>query len=556
MIRTSVVRLVSVAAFGLLGFGCGNDGAAPRGSRSLASHDTPELDLVPIGTYQTGVFDDGAAEIVAYDAATQRLFVVNGAAATIDVLDISDPTDPVLAFQIDVSTTVAPTAKKANSVAVSPLGGAIAAAIENVDKQAPGFVAFFDTNGVLKSVVQAGALPDMLTFTPDGNTVLVANEGEPSDDYSVDPEGSISVIDVSGGIAAVTQAHVSTADFTAFNGQSLDSSIRIYGPGASVAQDLEPEYITVSEDSGTAWVTLQENNALAIVDVSTAQVTSLQGLGFKDHSRSGHGMDASNEDGAINITPWPTRGMYQPDSIASFRRWGRTFLVLANEGDSRDYPAFSEEERVKDVILDPTVFPNAAQLQQPENLGRLKISTVNGDTDGDGDFDQLFSYGGRSLSVRLASGALVSDTGDELEEITADALPTEFNSTNDENGSFDDRSDDKGPEPEGVVVADVCVEEDDDECEETRPLAFLGLERIGGVAVYDLSRPWRPRFVRYVNTRDFSGVAALGTAGDLGPEGLTFISRQDSPIDAQLLVVSNEVSGSTTIFRIEVEDDD
>jgi len=492
------------------------------------------INLTPIGTYDSGVISKSAAEIVTHDPATQRLFVVNADLAKIDVLDVSDPTNPTRVNEISVSDYGA----GVNSVAFH--GGVIAAAVENEDKQAPGMVAFFDANGSALSVVTVGALPDMLIFTPDGQKVLVANEGEPNDDYTNDPEGSVSIIDVSAGAANVTQGNVTTAGFAAFNDATLDPQIRIFGPGATVAQDVEPEYIAVAGDSKTAWVSLQENNALAILDIEAGVITELVPLGFKDHSLEGNGMDVSNKDGAINITTWPVKGMYMPDAIASYEVGGQTYILSANEGDSRDYDGFSEEERVKDLVLDATAFPNAADLQQEEALGRLKTTTANGDTDGDGEYEEIYSYGARSFSVWDAQGRLVFDSGDDLEEITAAAYPDGFNSDGHDNESFDDRSDDKGPEPEGLTIGVI----------EGRTYAFIGLESIGGIMVYDVTDPTAPNFVQYVNTCNFDGVLEEGTAGDVAPEGLTFIPADESPNGKPLLVVAFEVSGTTTIFEI------
>ncbi|MCA9957083.1 MAG: choice-of-anchor I family protein, partial [Anaerolineales bacterium] len=357
----------------------------------------------------------------------------------------------------------------------------------------------------------------------------------------VDPEGSVSIIDLRHGVANLTQADVRTASFAKFNGRSIDPLIRIFGPNATVSQDLEPEYIAVSDDSRIAWVTLQENNALAIIDIANANVMSLRALGLKDHSQPGNGLDASDKDDAINIANWPVYGMYMPDAIAAFTIRGQQFLITANEGDARDYDGYAEEERVKDLELDPTAFPNADALQENEAIGRLTVTTAQGDTDGDGDFDALWAFGGRSFSIWTRQGKLVFDSGDQLEQITATVLPDDFNSTNDENDSFDNRSDNKGPEPEGVVVGVV----------NGRTYAFIGLERIGGIMVYDVTTPSNPQFVEYINTRDFSGDAEAGTAGDLGPEGLTFVSASDSPTGQPLLIVGYEVSGSVAIFSIE-----
>jgi hypothetical protein len=501
----------------------------------------PNLDLEVIGQHQTGIFDEGAAEIVAHDPRTQRIFKINADAATVEVLDINDPTNPTLIGTIDASIL----GEGANSVAVHK--GIVAVAIEAEDKQSPGIVAFYDALDLsLINSVTVGALPDMVTFTPNGRYALVANEGEPDDDYATDPEGSVSVIDLRNGAQHAT---VKTADFSAFNGKENELrnlGVRIFGPGATAAQDFEPEYITVSDNSRYAWVSLQENNALAVIDIKRAKVIDLQPLGTKDHNLSGNDMDASDRDDGINLRNWPVQGLYMPDAIASYQFLGRTYIVTANEGDSRDYDGYSEEERIKDVDLDPEVFPDADALQEDEAIGRLKITSANGDTDGDGDYDALYSYGARSFSIRNARGDLVYDSGDDFEAITAMVLPQDFNSDNGENDSFDSRSDDKGPEPEGIALGKLYG----------RTFAFIGLERVGGIMVYDITNPHRVRFVNYLNNRDFTVEAQLDDdstnplVGDLGPEGLTFIPAHESPNRKPLLVVGNEVSGTTTIFQI------
>jgi hypothetical protein len=503
----------------------------------------PSLSLEVIGQHSTGVFDEGAAEIVAYDPRTQRIFKVNADAASVDVLDINDPTQPTLIGTIDAKML----GKSANSVAVHK--GIVAVAIEADDKQAPGVVAFYNASDLsLINSVSVGALPDMVTFTPNGRYALVANEGEPNDDYTVDPEGSVSIIDLRFGVA---QARVSTADFSAFVGKEDElraKGIRIFGPNASAAQDFEPEYITVSDNSRFAWVSLQENNALAVIDVKRAKVIDLQPLGTKDYSVPGNEIDASNRDDAINIRNWPVQSFYMPDSIASYQVRGKTYIVTANEGDSRDYDGYSEEERVKDLLLDPAAFPNAAELQENENLGRLLSTTANGDTDGDGDVDVIYGYGARSFSIRDAHGNLVFDSGSDFETITAALLGDNFNSNNDENDSFDSRSDDKGPEPEGVALGRIWG----------HTYAFIGLERVGGIMVYDITHPRHARYVTYINHRDFTVDAQLPDGstnpmvGDLGPEGLAFVPAWQSPNRKPLLIVGNEVSGTTTIYQIDV----
>jgi hypothetical protein len=913
------------------------------------------LEIKPVGTYATGIFGESAAEIPAYDPLTRRLFVTNASEKRVDVLNIRDPKNPSKVFSIDVSRFGGP-----NSVAVR--NGVVAIAVENgISKQDNGFILLYSVTGVFLNALEAGALPDMITFTPDGRWILSANEGEPNSDYTNDPEGSVTAAPFIGGnfvppwlsvwkAMNIRQKHVKQIGFTKFNHSKLDDSIRIFGPGATVAQDLEPEYIAVSPDSKTAWVTCQENNAVAVIDLRTCRVEKLIGLGFKDHHalttlglhnfdftnlpklgttaagqdiqlggfsglffegvdsatgnykfithpdrgpnaepvddatlgtvrpfplpdfqsqwvrftlnpatgelavtetvgltdadglaltglpnlagkdevpvdafgnvlpldplgadlegivqapdgtswmvdeyrpaiyhfdstgklirryvpagfetsvqdlgaipaiigkrRANRGfegvayqggkvyafvqsplenpdkttrasdwmriiefdpatetttgmflyprdtnvgtgsdkigdavasavpgeffvlerddiigaaavknihriqinagtdlmeidetvlpmtieqmtpaelailgikpvskqlivnlaaagydrvdkpeglalinqntlavindndfglaggvdfstglieflanpqpvrltlidlksnsLDASDKDKAVNFATWPVKGMFQPDSIAAFQVGRDTFYITANEGDAREYIAedadgnevigLVEEARVKDLKLDPTAFPNANALQKNENLGRLTVTTANGDTDGDGDFDELYAFGARSFSIWNSDGGLVFDSGDMLEKITALTDLENFNSTNDENDTFDNRSDNKGPEPEGLAIGKVFG----------RTFAFIGLERVGGVMVFDISKPEAPRFVQYLNNRDFSGDAELGTAKDLGPEGLVFIPWWESPTWKPLLVVANEVSGTTTVYEIAV----
>lgn len=493
------------------------------------------VSLEPLSSITAHTPGVSAAEIVAHDPAAQRLFVVNALAAQIEVFDIHNPASPFFVGAIDVT----PHGAVANSVAVHD--GVVAIAVEASPKTEPGSVVFFNTALQFLAAVKVGAQPDMLTFSPDGRYVVTANEGEPSDDYTVDPEGSVSIVDVSGGAGLVRQSDVKTAGFTAFNGVSPEPDIRIFGPGASAAQDFEPEYLTITPNSKTAYVTLQENNALATVDLRQAVVTGITSLGTKNHQLPGNGLDASDRDGVINIQPWPVSGFHLPDSIASYKVGGDLFLVMANEGDARAYTAFNEETRVNAAtyVLDPVKFPNAAALKTDAQIGRLRVTNTSGDTDGDGDIDVINSFGARSFSIRKPDGTLVWDSGDQLERITAEEEPAFFNASN-ANNLFDDRSDDKGPEPEGIALGKAFG----------RHYAFIGLERVGGIMVFDISDPAAPVFADYVNNRDFTQPTTVAAAGDLGPEGLIFISAPDSPTGAPLVVVGNEISGTTTLYEL------
>jgi hypothetical protein len=597
---------------------CGGGGDAPAPAPGPVVEATPaSLRLEKIGSYSTGQYEVSAAEIPAFDAASRRLFVVNAQLGAVDVLNLANPANPVKIGTLDATAVLA--GASINSVAV--FNGTVAVAIQAPVKTDPGRMALYRASDLsLISSVTIGALPDMLTFTPDGTTVLVANEGEPSDDYQIDPEGSISVIDVRNLAAPV----VRTASFTAFNSQAAalrTAGVRIYGPGATVAQDLEPEYISVSADGRTAWVTLQENNALAKVDIASATVTDVLPLGYKDHGVAGNELDVSDRDNTINIRTWAgVRGMYQPDSMAAYTAGGQTYLVTANEGDARawgegnpDYlgtqnPAlgFIEELRVSALartagwqvvppqlrsvagaptlagaLLDPTVFGycgavagNPGTCIANGELGRLNISwtqgyktdalgapiryNASGVQDAAGDrlmYDRLYSYGARSFSIWNANGGLVWDSGAEIERFLASSdcrlgsarnIPcaTYFNSGHNEGNALDSRSDAKGPEPEGLALGKIG----------NKTFAFIGLERMGGVLVYDITNPATPTRVDYLNTRDEwttqPGAANLATTGDLGPEGLAFIPAAQSPNGKPLLVVGNEVSGTTAVLQL------
>jgi 2',3'-cyclic-nucleotide 2'-phosphodiesterase / 3'-nucleotidase / 5'-nucleotidase len=513
---------------------------ALSGALTVAHAQEDRVELRWLGTAATGVFGESAAEIVAHDPGSQRLFVVNALSGQIDVVDIADPAAPSFLDAIQVGSD----GEVANSVAVHD--GLVAVAVQAAVKTDAGRVAFFDVDGAPLASGVVGALPDMLTFTPDGRRVVVANEGEPNDDYSVDPEGSVSIVDVVR-TAAGLELTVRTVDFRAFDvGGSrhaeLPGDVRVFGPGASVAQDLEPEYVVVSSDGRTAWVALQENNALAVVDLDAAQVVAIRALGFKDHRVAGAGFDASDRDGAIAIRPWPVYGMYMPDGIALLEWQGATYVLSANEGDARDYETFSEEARVKALELDPSAFPNADVLQADERLGRLTVTTTLGDADGDGRYEALYAFGARSFSVWTANGDLLFDSGDQFEQVVAARYPAYFNANHEDADTFDNRSDNKGPEPEGVTIGVV----------DGVPYAFIVLERIGGVMIYDLSDPTAPAFAGYTNHRTFGVDAESAAALDLGAESSVFIAAEDSPTGAPLLVVANEVSGTTSIFEVVV----
>jgi hypothetical protein len=452
----------------------------------------------------------GAAEITAFDPSTDRLFAVNNSYILnkIDVIDISNPA----LISVIHSISMLPYGGYVNSVAVS--NGKLAAAVESTDKQAAGKIVVFNTStyAEIKSI-NVGALPDMVTFTNDGNYIISANEGEPSDNYVNDPEGSVSIIKVS-------DYSVKTINFSTFENQlaTLTSKgFRIFGPGKNFNKDIEPEYITVSDDNTTAYVTLQENNAIAEIDIVSGIVKKIMPLGFKDYSLEANAIDASDKDSKVAFTTYnKVFGMYMPDAIAYYNYNGKPYLFTANEGDSREYTAFIEMKRAGTVTFDPTNFPTAATLKTDANLGRLNITTTLGDTDGDGDFDALYSLGARSFSVWDANtGAQVFDSKNELDK-KANELKI-----------YDDgRSDDKGVEPESIAIGRVG----------SKTIAVVGMERADAFAIYDITTPTAPVFIKMYKTGD-------------APEGIIFIPASKSPINQSLIVISSENDGLVKIYK-------
>ena len=454
---------------------------------------------------------EAAAEISAFDPKTNKLFVITNAdeATEIEVLDLTNPEVPVTIGSINIASY----GGNVNSVDVSD--GKLAAAVEGFTKTDNGKIVIFSTSDYTEiAQVTVGALPDMVTYSPDGKYILSANEGEPSADYSVDPVGTISIISVKDNYS------VKTLDFSDFASQESSlkaKGFRIFGKHASFAQDIEPEYLTISADSRTAWVTLQENNGIAKIDVESNKIISIFPLGFKNYNLAKNYIDPSDFNKAFTPGQWNVKGVYMPDGIAVVEEFGIPFLFTANEGDAREYPdaGFVEIKRTKNVTLDPTAFPNAAILQEDANLGRLNITTTLGDADADGDFDELYSFGARSFTVwNGLNGQLLFDSENNLDEITSAA------------SFYDDgRSDDKSVEPESVIIGTVGKQK----------LAFVGMERADAVAIYDLSNCNSPKFVKVLKVGD-------------APEGLLFVNAKDSPNKKSLLIVSNEGDGTVKIF--------
>ncbi|WP_376088599.1 ExeM/NucH family extracellular endonuclease [Roseomonas sp. CCTCC AB2023176] len=504
---------------------------------------TESLGLRQVANYVTG---DGAggAESISFDPTTDRAYFTNAAKDRVDILDLSNPAAPSLVGSIDVAAAAGTNLYgEVNSVAVK--NGIVAVAIQNKDGGSNGIVALFDGNGDLIKVLEVGVQPDQLTFSPDGSLLLVANEAERYYDTSGTPTvenapGTISIIAIPADPSLASVRN--TVGFTAldpFGAELAALGIKTLGattaggvnvPASSVSGDLEPEYIAVSPDGTKAYVTIQEANAVAVIDLTDTAATApmkLLPLGAVDFSLTGNEADFSDRDGpggapSISVGNSPVKGLLQPDAIATFSVGGQTYFVTANEGDSRIISGPS----IGEVALNEA-RASAVQSGAPADYARLNLDTVWSST------DDLYAFGGRGFSVfrQNADGSIekVDETGGDLEQIIA-ALPNAGTVFNGENGgAFDTRSDNKGAEPEGVTVGTV----------DGKPYAFLSLERIGGVMVWDLSTPDDVQFVRYIPP----------TAGEYGPEVITFVSAENSPVGRALVITANEISGSVTVYE-------
>ena len=574
----SVVSLTALAPVGLMP-------ATAANPDYFTSHSAPgaEVELSVLGSHRADIFDAGAAEIVAHYAAKQQTLVVNAEAGTVQVLDSSAPEKPTAVTELKTAGMSSadgasvPAGAVANSVAVRA-DGLAAVALEAPTKTDDGWVGFFDLSGDEPKplgAVRAGALPDSVVFDDEGTHAVIANEGEPAEDYSVDPEGTVSVVALPEAVQAPGQEDVKTADFRAFEGDALPEGVRVFGgredagtgtPKHPVSENLEPEYSTVI--GGKAYVTLQEANAIAVVDLASATTEKLMPLGTQDVSEVP--FDVSNKDDKINRANWPVQTFLQPDTIRSIEIGGRDYLLTANEGDTRDWDGYSEEIRVKDLgsekkglapicesvvegVTNPDGSPMTIEdLQKEENLGRLTITKADGLNEDGSCYETIYGVGGRSFSIFDTDGKQVFDSADDFERITAEVLPKNFNSNNSES-NFDNRSDDKGPEPEAIEVGQIGE----------KTYAFIGVERIGGIFVYDITDPAKSEYVTYVNNRNFAVQPEdnVAEAGDSGPESIVFVPSADLKADgaatageagnAGMLIVGNEVTGSTTFYAVD-----
>ena len=506
------------------------------------------LDLTQEARYDAGMTnaDGGVMEIVDYNTVTGWAYAVNGQTGNLTAIAVKDMADSESVDLLDGNDIDVKSIVEANcegftygdmtSVAVSADGTKLAAAVQAEGYADNGRVAVFTCNAdgtlTFEQAYETGVQPDMVTFTPDDSRILTANEGEPREGYAdgaVDPAGSVTVITVADGTAV-------NVDFTAYDSneerQKLVDAGIVMKKDTVPSEDLEPEYIAAGND--TAYVTLQEANAIAVIDLDSLKVEGIYSAGYEDYSTTA--VDIDKKDEAYNPAVYESlRGIRMPDGVALYSVDGVDYIVTANEGDSREWGDYlNEDER---DFGDGQTSPSGKITAENSGLTGKVVFFDSSDYDGlDSGLDYVF--GGRSFTVFRAdkSGLTeIYDSGSDFEAKTAEYIPENFNCSNDDK-SLDDRSGKKGPESESITVGTVGE----------RTYAFIGLERVGGVMVYDITDPAETVYVNYINSRDFSE----DIAGDDSPEGLCFIPAADSADGNAYLLAACEVSGTVAAYEL------
>ncbi|ASA20480.1 hypothetical protein B9T62_06485 [Paenibacillus donghaensis] len=501
------------------------------------------LSITKIGGYAVGTTseDGGVAEIVRYNPDNGRFYLVNGASqpATVDIVNLKDGTQPEKETSINVeqlSETAGFTYGDLTSLDINTATGRIAIAVQEEDAMKPGKVLVLDYEGKLLAEYPTGVQPDMVKYTADGRYILTADEAEPRT-LAGDPEGSVTIIDtLSGKVTSVKFDQPEIIDDSVYIRGAVDPETKLItgkGSKADAVRDLEPEFITLSDDQKTAYVSLQENNAIATIDIAGGAAVSVKGLGTKGFSLAGNALDLLN-DGQIKLENVPFRGLYMPDGIDQYTTGGTTYLFTANEGDATEWDSMENASKIGDMkgLLNPA-SPAAQFLNGSKLYDNVEVMSGL-------DNESLYLYGARSFSIwEAGTMKQVYDSGSDFERITGERLPDFFNASN-TNTTLDSRSQKKGPEPEYVKVGKVGQ----------KALAFIGLERIGGLMTYDVTDPAQASFLSYINTREFTPKNNLAT--DTGPEGIEFIPAAASPSGLPLVLVANEVGGTVAVYQLNV----
>lgn len=512
------------------------------------------LPLDKIGSYVCGISnkDGGVAEIISYDAVNNKAWVVNGTTGLLDVLDLADVTcavsEQMKAESFDVKALVEGRIDgfeygDMTSVAVSSELGIAAATLQDTAYDKNGYVALFRTSGEFIALIEAGCQPDMLCFTPDGSKILVANEGEPREGIGegiTDPAGSVTIISLDAADPAASRAV--TVGFEAFDSEreELIEQGVIFRIGAMPSEDFEPEYIACTDTR--AYVALQEANAIAVLDLESGSFKGVYPLGYKDLSLEQNAVCLADE--VMSYSPKTYSGAaaaYMPDGIALYTAGQKTYLLTANEGDSREWGKDAAE-----YVNEIKVTLTADDGSEAQKVRAIDASVCEGLPEG-----KTVLFGGRSFSVYEVSDTgltQVYDSGSDFESKTAQYYPAYFNCSNDDN-EYNSRTAKKGPEPESVTVGEA----------DGRTYAFVALERIGGIMAYDITDPADIFYVNYINTRDFAEDPdnanpdknpGFSLHSDIAPEGMYFIDAAVSPSGTPILLAAFEVSGTVAAYSV------
>lgn len=485
--------------------------------------------------------DGGVAEIVTYNKKDKVFYLVSGVTQSIDLVKINSDGSTECKKRIEIGEILEDkniNAGDMTSVSYSDEKNLLAVAVQDEDYKNNGHIVILDKDGNYKEAYECGVQPDMVTFTKDGKYIISADEGEPREGYdngAVDPKGSVTIIDVE-------NKSTKKVEFNIDIDKALKDGI-LLKKDSNPAEDLEPEYIAISDDNKTAFVSLQENNAIASIDIESGKINYVKGLGFIDHSVEGNEIDAvrgKGKNAKIDIKNDNFLGTPMPDGIAFLSKNGRDFILTANEGDAREWKNYKNTNSKK---FDKKNADKKTEYLDPEKTDGL----VEG---------RIHLLGGRSFSIYDASDLTrVYNSGSDFEKITARIFPDFFNTSNDEDkgpDKLDARSNKKGPEAENIAVLNI----------KDKTYAIIGLERISGIMIYDITDPSNPVYKDYFNNRKFvksvedGEEVGLEERGNIGPEGLCAIEAKDSPTGKPLVLVANEVSGTVQVIEFNYSEDE
>ncbi len=503
---------------------------------------------------------EGSSEIAAFHASSKRIFATNGVKNAIDIFDISDVANPKKVGSVSLTpygndvTSVA--AGRDVVVAVVPVTETFSAS--GVPTTSNGKMVVFDTNGkVLSSPDILGVLPDSVTFAPNGTTALVAIEAQPvcakdnlataekeNLDYTKasDPVGGVSVVDLSNPAAPV----IRFAGFDQFTVEQMRAKgIALSSVVNNVSKDFEPEFVTAT-DNNYAYVTIQEANAIGKLNIKSATFEEIT-RAFESRVDKVARDTSDKDSGAGPRTYRNVVGASQPDAIAGFQWGAGHYFLTANEGDAREYTCLNDDLRAAALKVDTRRFPEWSTWLGTAALGRAKINPNIGDVDGDGDIDTIHLRGSNSMTM-YRNGLVIWDSGSLLDQIQTQAFGV-ANINGSHSYSSDkstmnyvgqDRSDDKGAEPEGVALGMVG----------DRRIAILGLERMTALAIFDITQPRMPVFQEWLQMLPTKATPAKDVKY-WSPEGIVFVPADKSPSGKALIITSYELSGSLSIHEIE-----